>query len=117
MGCWEIFEVKNGKIDLVAARDSIRGSGVEGVQTRLPIGGLHGADDYARCLAYLENLSMVDAIVVESAQAGQVGFRLDLNAEPQFLVEVLRRDGFLTPGSESGEYCLSYYPKAEESDR
>jgi hypothetical protein len=114
------FALANGLhrlIDLVAARDSIRGSGVEGVQARLLIGGLHGPEDYARCLAYLEKLSMVDAVVVESAQAGQVGFRLDLNAEPQFLVEVLRRDGFLTPGSESGEYRLSDYPKAEESDR
>jgi hypothetical protein len=100
-------------IDVVAARDSIRGGGLEGAQAELSIAGLNGPDDYARCLAYLEQLSMVDAVVVESAQPGQVGFRLELNAEPQFLVEVLRRDGFLTPGNEAGAYRLVAAPAAE----
>jgi len=105
-------------VELIAARDSIRGDGgFEAAQAQLLISGLGGPADYARCLAYLEKLSLVDQVAVQLARPGQVGFRLSLNAEPRYLVEILRRDGVLTPGNEPGEYRLAPWQESQESDR
>jgi hypothetical protein len=92
--------------DLIASRDSISGGLAGEWQARFAVSGLGGAQDYDRCLAYLEKLSVVDEVMVESARPGQVGFRLALNAEPRYLEEILRRDGFLVPGSTADEYRL-----------
>lgn len=96
----------HGLTDLVAARDSIRG-GPEGAwEAQIVVSGLGVPGAYARCLEYLENLSLVDQLRVQNARAGAVGFRRSLNAEPRYLLEVLRRDGVLEPGNTPEDYRL-----------
>ncbi len=57
----------------------------------LTVTGIGGADDYRRCLNYLQNLSIVDRVSVTAASRGMVRFRLELNAMPIYLDEVLVR--------------------------
>ncbi len=57
----------------------------------LTVTGIGGADDYRRCLNYLQNLSIVDSVSVTAASRGIVRFSLELNAMPIYLDEVLVR--------------------------
>lgn len=92
--------------DLVADRDSIRGATGESWQLSLAVNGLDGPQPYARCLSYLNGLSLVDDLAVVSAAPGQVVFRLALNVEPRYFHEVLRRDRVLEPGVTPESYRL-----------
>jgi len=56
---------------------------------------LAGAQDYTRCINYLQSLSLVSRLEVVEAQAARVRFRLDLNAAPDYLYDRLRRNQVL----------------------
>ena len=60
------------------------------------VSNLLGADDYSRCLNYLQDVSLVTAVDVLGAEPGQVRFRLQLNASPDYLTEAFRRGVVLT---------------------
>ena len=51
--------------------------------------GIGGADDYRRCLDYLQNLSIVDRVSITAASQGMVRFNLELNAMSLYLDEAL----------------------------
>jgi hypothetical protein len=72
----------------------------------LVVANLRDASDYARCLAYLEGLGVVDAVEVIAARRGEVTFALSLNAIPDYLASELERDDILTPGMGGNEYLL-----------
>jgi len=93
--------------DLVAARDSIAASAQGEWTTEVRVLGLRGTADYARALAYLESLSVVDAVTVSEAGPGSVRFRLDLNAMPEYLQSELQRDRFFQAGPVANEYWLT----------
>jgi hypothetical protein len=93
--------------DIVAEADSIRSVAGQSWNHRIRVRGLGGAEAYARALAYLEGLSLVEELVIESAARGQVGFALLLNAEPRYLDEIIIRDRVLAPGVEAGTYLLA----------
>jgi hypothetical protein len=57
----------------------------------LTVTGIGGADDYRRCLDFLQNLSVVDRVSVRSTSRGTVHFSLELNAMPLYLDETLVR--------------------------
>ena len=57
----------------------------------LTVTGIGGADEYRRCLDYLQNLSVVERVSVTSASRGVVRFSLELNAMPLYLDEALVR--------------------------
>ena len=61
----------------------------------LTVGGIAGAHDYSRCLAYLQKLSMVEQVRVASAGDGLVRFKLELNAVPLYLEEALSSGSML----------------------
>jgi hypothetical protein len=92
--------------DLVASRNSIASSGQGAWQFAMNVGGISGAGDYARCLGYLQGLSLVSRVDVEEAGPGHVRFVLELNAMPVYLVETLSRDRVLEPGNAENEYLL-----------
>ena len=68
--------------------------------------GLGGAGDYERCLTYLQQLSVVNQVAVVSAQPGNVTFRLELNALPQYLEETLLGGQFLEFDEDELNYLL-----------
>ncbi len=55
----------------------------------MTVTGIRGADDYRRCLGYLQQLSIVDRVAVTAASRGMVHFSLELNAVPLYLDETL----------------------------
>lgn len=79
-------------VDFVAARDAIVPSALGDWRYDLVVTGLRNADDYLRCLAYLEGLGLVDGVDVLAATAGEVTFSLDLNAMPDYLLAEISRD-------------------------
>jgi hypothetical protein len=93
--------------DIMAEADSIHSVAGESWPYRIRVRGLDGEETYARALAYLESLSLVDDLAVESAMRGQVEFLLVLNAEPRYLDEIIVRDRILAPGVERGTYLLT----------
>lgn len=92
--------------DLVAARHSIAATALGAWQLALDVKGIAGARDYARCLAYLQGLSLVERVSVEQASTGMVRFSLEVNARPEFLAEAIARGRVLRPGTFAGEYEL-----------
>ena len=93
-------------IDRIAAANTIAASelGLWGYQ--LTIGGLGNAHDYQRCLAYLQSLSVVNHVSVISAGQGNVVFKLELSAVPQYLEEALGTGRFIELNEDNGKYFL-----------
>jgi hypothetical protein len=56
----------------------------------ITVAGLSGSGDYRRCLAYLQEISLVEAVSVTSAAAGRVTFSLELNALPAYLEQAVQ---------------------------
>lgn len=94
--------------DLVASVNSIGPAGQGEWQVDLNVSGLHGRNDYARCLDYLQKLSLVDKVEVRSAGPEGLSFRLSLNAAPEYLDRMLGRDGVLK--SQDGRHSWRLAP-------
>jgi len=92
--------------DTVASRDSIAPAGQGDWRMDLRVTGVRDAADYARCLAYLEGLGVVDEVQVLEARQGAVLFSLDLNALPEYLASELERDRVLARGDAADDYRL-----------
>lgn len=90
---------------LVAAANTIAASDLGASVQQLTVAGLGNAEDYRRCLGYLQQLSVVKQVSVVAAQAGSVTFRLELNALPQYLDELLQGGQFLEL-DEGGQYYV-----------
>ena len=93
-------------VDLVASANSIAASDLGAQLYELTVAGLGNADDYQRCLGYLQQLSVVNQVSVVSAQPGNVTFRLELNALPQYLEETLLAGRFLEFDEDELNYIL-----------
>ncbi len=92
--------------DSVAASNSIRGDLQGDWVVVIGVGGLNDASAYAQCLNYLESLGLTDDVRVVQAEPGRVQFELALNADPAYLADILRRDGFLVPEMSPGAYRI-----------
>ena len=93
--------------DIVAEADSIRSVAGRTWNYQIVVQGLADAASYARTLTYLEELSLVERLTVESAAPGRVGFALELNAEPRYLDEIIIRDRVLAPAVETGTFLFT----------
>jgi len=92
--------------DLVASVNAIGPAGQGTQRADLLLTGLEDSADYARSLAYLEGLSLVDGLEVLAVGPAGVRLRLALNTEPAFLEDVLRRDRIMEADEASGAYRL-----------
>lgn len=70
------------------------------------ISGVTSGEDYERCLAYLQSLSMVDEVAVDGATPGVVRLTLRLNASPEYFENSVARGRVLESGEASGQYVL-----------
>jgi hypothetical protein len=93
-------------VDLVAAANTIAATDLGNWTHELNVAGIGNAGDYARCLGYLQQLSMVNRVSVVSAQPGSVAFRLELGALPQYLEETLLGGQFLGFDEDEHNYYL-----------
>lgn len=92
--------------NLVASVNSIGPAGLGDWQVEMRVAGMRTGEDYARCLAYLQGLTLVEQVAVLGAGPQGFRFRLDLNAEPAYLQRALVQDRVLEPGGRDGEYRL-----------
>lgn len=93
-------------VDEVAAANTIAAADLGSWERDLTVAGLGGADDYQRCLAYLQGLGVVAGVSVVSARPGVATFRLALRALPRHLEESLAAGGVLTWVESAGRYRL-----------
>lgn len=96
----------NLAIDQVVAASSIAAADAGEWRVDILVTHLTNAEDYARCLAYLQGLSVVEGVAVKKALAGQVHFSLSLNAAPSYLQQYLLTGKTLLPTAFEGEYQL-----------
>ncbi len=76
-------------VNLVASANTIAAIDQGKWLYELTVNGIGSADDYRRCLDYLQNLSIVDRVFVTAASQGLVRFSLELNAMSLYLNETL----------------------------
>jgi hypothetical protein len=95
-------------IDLIAAANTIAAADLGSWMYELTIAGLADADDYGRCLGYLQQLSVVKHVSVVSARRGSATFRLQLNALPQYLEAVMLGGQFLGFDEAEHKYFLQH---------
>jgi hypothetical protein len=93
-------------INEVAAANSIAASDQGQSLFLMSVIGLANADDYVRCLAYLQGLSLVDHVMVEKAGPGRVKFGLTLNALPDYLLTTLESGNVLAATESESEFLL-----------
>jgi hypothetical protein len=90
--------------DQIAASNAI-GAEEQGIWSiEVSIGALDSGGDYAKCLEYLQGLSLVNLVEVTGAAPGLVHFRLQLNASTDHLAETFRQGLVLIPASAGSEY-------------
>jgi len=94
--------------DQIAAANTIAASDLGLHSIDLTIGGLNSAVDYANCLGYLQDLSLVTAVDILGANPGQVHFRLQLNASTEYLAEAFNRGTVLSPAKAGSDYDYEY---------
>lgn len=104
---WVLRESIEESVDRVAEANTIAAADQGKRLHELTVTGITNADDYARCLAYLQSLSVIDRVTVGFAQAGLVRFKLELNALPQYLKEVLSGSSVLEFIESQSSYLLS----------
>lgn len=74
------------------------------------VSALHNATQYARCLAYLQGLNLVNGVDILGAEPAAVQFRVQLNAAPEFLAEALSRGSVLLPSRSGSDDEYEYLP-------
>ena len=94
--------------DQIAASNTIAVSEQGSWTIDVSIGELNSADDYVRCLEYLQNLSLVNAVEIVGANPGRVHFRLQLNASAEYLSEAFRRGPVLLPARAGSGYDYEF---------
>jgi hypothetical protein len=96
--------------DRVAAENTIAASDQGMWTVDISIGEVNSAVDYAGCLEYLQNLSVVTAVEILGAGPGRVYFRLQLNASSEYLSEAFNRGTELIPAKAGSEYDYELLP-------
>lgn len=100
-------------VDRVAAANTIQASDLGSWQHDLTVSGLVSAEDYRRCLNYLQSMSLVEDVGVVAAQPGRVTFRTLLTASPPYLEQMLESGGVLgkrDEDAESGYFLIGELP-------
>ena len=93
-------------VDEIAAVQAISASEQGSWIHEITVGGLSSGDDYVRCLAYLESLSVIEEVSVSAADPLAVSMVLVLNAAPDYLKQVLEGDQVLESEDGSSHYVL-----------
>ena len=96
--------------DQIAASNAIAASDQGSWTIDVSVGGLDSADDYVRCLNYLQGLSLVNMVDVLGATPGRVSFHLQLNASTEYLAEAFEQGSVLARASAGSGYDYQFLP-------
>ena len=91
---------------IAAAANSIDPGSLGEWQLEVKVTGFRNSADYARCLAYLQGLGLVDEVGVAHAGPDGIVFNLSLNAAPEFLGRYIEQDRVLESLEFDNEYQL-----------
>lgn len=94
--------------DEFAAANAIAASEQGQWTVDVSVGELRNGEDYARCLQYLQGLSLVKAVDILAAEPGLVRFRMQLNAAPEHLDEAFNRGSMLFTARSGSDYQYEY---------
>ncbi len=100
----------NELVDRVSSMNAIAASAQGEFSTELLLTDLRNSEDYARSLAYLEGLSLVDRVQVLGIGPAGLRLQLALNAEPSYLEDVFLQDGVIASDPLTGSYRLVSRP-------
>jgi hypothetical protein len=107
---YAVAEGTHQMVDKIALANTIAASD-QGVWTiDVSIGEVNSANAYVRCLEYLQNLSLVNAVEITAADPGRVHFRLQLNASKEHLADAFRQGSVLMPARAGSEYDYEFLP-------
>ncbi len=97
--------------DFVASINTIEVSeqGISSVD--VTVRELRDAIDYAHCLEYLQDQSIVTRVEILGADPGRVHFRLQLNASSEYLISALDRGSVLLPSDHQEGYEYEFLHK------
>jgi hypothetical protein len=101
-----LVDSMNQVVDEIAAVHAIAPSDQGLWVHEILVSGMTSANDYSRCLAYLQSLSVVDEVSVTAAAPDGVRMSIYLNAVPEYLEQALEEGRVLEPGDVSGHYVL-----------
>ena len=95
-------------VDNLAAANAIKASDQGQWTHNIAVTNLLSAADYARCLNYLQEMSLITDVEIMGAEPGLVRFRLQLNASPDYLTEAFTRGSVLLPSSPGSRNDFEY---------
>lgn len=101
-----LVESTHQAADQVAMASTIAASDLGTWLLEIAVSGMKNADEYIRCLDYLQQLSVVSQVAVVSAKPGNVSFRIELNALPQYFEDAILGGQFLELAEDRGSYVL-----------
>ncbi len=101
-----LVESMQQSVDQIVSTNTIAASDMGAWLHDLTVVGLSGANDYWRCLTYLQDISVVSHVSVLAAQPGSATFRLELNALPRYLEEAVLEGGVLAFLESEDRYVL-----------
>ena len=93
-------------VDHAAAAYTIAASDLGSWTYQLTVSGVRSSSDYSRCLSYLQNIGIVKAVAVLSAEPAEVNFGLELSADPRYLEETLAGGKVLKADETRQQYSL-----------
>lgn len=93
-------------VDEIASHATIAATDLGRWTREITVTGVRNAGDYARCLNYLKELSLIESVRIISAAPGQLRLGLALNALPEYLGPSLEQDGMLAATGTAWEYTL-----------
>lgn len=101
-----LVEALNQAINEIASSGVIAPSDQGSWVHEVAVLGVLSSDDYIRCLAFLEDLNVVDEVSVRSASTGQAHFYLTLNASPEYFEQLMAGSALFKLDELTGEYQL-----------
>lgn len=101
-----LTEAMHQAVDEIATTHAIAPSDQRSWVHEIVVIGLGSGDAYARCMEYLQSLSIVDRVTIEGADPRAVRMVLTLNAAPEYLKQILAEDQVLEYGELTGHYVL-----------
>lgn len=101
-----LTEAMHQAVDEIAAMQSIAPSDQGLWVHEISVAGIQSADDYTRCLGYLESLSVVERVSIDHADSSVVGMSLTLNAAPEYFEEAVADGRMLEYAETSRQYVL-----------
>ena len=108
--CVALVDGVHQMTDRIASTNAIEATAQGQWAIDIRVTDLNNVEQYAACLFYLENQSLVTSVDIMAAEPGLVQFHLRLNASPQYVTDVFNRGSVLLVIGEADSLEYRYLP-------